>query len=128
KLFSSFEEHLPLLLRLFDAICILNPPVMLPTIKQKTESEESGDQRNQDVFATAADIGLANDGCIVDPFVEVDFDSRHYFFSHARNFALRARGLRRTSSSTAVTTFLVNTVPGTEGVRNLFFTIRSSSE
>src|SRR5262245_7967819 len=67
------------------------------------------------------------DNVIVDALLNMNFD-RHQLLSHARSFALRARGLRCTSSSDAVTIFFVSTRPGTADARNFCFTIRSSSE
>src|SRR5262245_64109292 len=75
----------------------------------------------------ASEIGFANHVAIDDAFFNMNFDG-HQILSQARSFALRARGLRRTSSSDAVTTFFVSTRPGTADTRNLCLTIRSSSE
>src|SRR5215467_214001 len=100
---------------------------MLPSVKEQTEEKCPKQAGHPDIFTPILCVCIADDIGIIDSLFKMDFD-RHQLLSQALNFALRARGFRRRSSSEAVTTFFVNTFPAVTGVRNLFFTIRSSSE
>src|SRR5262249_5120175 len=96
-------------------------------IKKQTHQKGAEQTCHAEVLAPVLDVVLTNDVAVAEPLLQMNFDC-HYALSHARSFALRARGLRRTSSSDAVTTFFVSAFPAVTLFRNLFFTIRSSSE
>src|SRR5262249_44616827 len=127
ELVRHLRELLLLLLGGLDFVARHPPLVMLPAVKEEAEEEGSEQARHTDVLAPVSTIRLANDVQVVDAFFKMNFNG-HQLLSQARSFALRALGLRRRSSSEAITTFFVSTFPGTTGVRNLFLTIRSSRE
>jgi len=127
KLAGGLRQLLFFLLRFLDAIAILDPLVVLPRIREETKQKHPSQHRHDKVIAAALIIGFANNVAVDDALFKTDLNG-HQFFSHARNFALRARGLLRTSSSVAVTTFFVRMRPESVDARNFCFTIRSSSE
>src|SRR5450759_5086409 len=85
------------------------------------------DIRNNPIVHFADDRVVAN--VLLDRVLEVH--SVHANLSIARSFALRARGLRATSSSAATSGSFVKITspsPAFSIARNVCFTIRSSSE
>src|SRR5881628_1258207 len=127
KLAPDLSQLLFLLLGLLDAIAVLDPLVVLPAVGKETEQKNPSQCRHDDVITMAFRVALADHAIVDDPFFKMDFNG-HQLLSHARNFALRARGLPCSSFSFAATTFLVRTDPATAGARNFCLTIRSSSE
>src|SRR5262245_42854099 len=105
---AGFCQLFFFLLRFLDAVSVLYPLIMLPGVNEETQQNHGGEPRHHNVVAIALHIGFADDVAVDDSLFQMDFYG-HQLLSHTRSFALRARGLRRTSSSPAVTTFFVRT-------------------
>src|SRR5437762_13512457 len=122
----------PLTLHLLDLITMAEQLEMLPCREEQDEHEERGDTDRLRELDLPRLVHLADDRVVAHILLDGEFEGLHQaILSATRSLALRARGLRSTSSSRGTIGFFVNTCTSASrcwSARSVCFTIRSSSE
>src|SRR5207248_1869018 len=106
---------------------------MLPGREEQHEDQQAGHTDRLPQVALTSFVDLAHDRVVANVFFYRVFERFHQAtLSAALSFALRALGLRRTSSSSGMSGFFVRTLtpcsPPLSRARSVCFTMRSSSE
>src|SRR4051812_37839717 len=132
QLLSGFFFRRTLTIQFLDLVAVPQQLEVLPRGKEQRRHEEHGNARSFPQFAQPGFVDFADHGIVADVFFDGVFERLHHvILSAARNFALRARGLRATSSSVGTSGFFVSTsipAPPRSSLRSVCFTMRSSSE
>src|SRR4051812_2911568 len=121
-----------LALQLLHLVAVAQQLEVLPGRDQEDEHEEAGDADRLPQLALPRLVDLADDRVVADVFLDGVLERFHQaILSAARSLALRARGLRSTSSSPAISGFLVSTCTSASRccrARSVCLTMRSSRE
>src|SRR5829696_2937753 len=122
-----------LLLHPLDLITVPEQLEVLPRGEEYDNHEEQPNAHGSPELPLARLVDLADDRVVANVLLDrvLEVHSAHANLSIARSFALRARGLRATSSSAAVSGRLVRMrrpSPVFSRARKVCFTMRSSSE
>src|SRR5262249_22462890 len=122
-----------LLLHALDLVSVPEQFEVLPGREQQHDDEEETDPDRAPELALPRLVDLADDRVVANVLLDrvLEVHIAHANLSIARSFALRALGLRATSSSAGVSGRLVTMRSGPSGrasARNACFTMRSSSE
>src|SRR6266849_10497352 len=122
----------PLTLQLLDLVAMAEQLEMLPRREEQDQHEERGDAGRLPELALPRPVDLADDRVVPHILLDGVLEGLHQaILSATRSLALRARGLRSTSSSRGTIGFFVKTCTSPSrcwSARSVCFTIRSSSE
>ena len=120
-------------LQFLDPVAVLQEFEVLPGRKEHHGDEQATDRRRPPQLALPCLVDLADDRVVAYVLLDgvLEVHRAHASLSIARSLALRARGLRATSSSPGPSGLRVSTRTADSpaaSARKVCFTIRSSSE